>query len=46
MTLIAYSILVSGGNLPSTIEKSDGSSKTIIEYALNEDGKKVKVRYS
>jgi len=36
---------VEGGNLPAPVEalKSDGSSKTITEYSLNEDGKKVKI---
>lgn len=34
---------VEGGNLPAPVEKSDGNSKTITEYSLNEDGKKTKI---
>jgi len=34
---------VEGTVLPAPVEKSDGNSKTITEYTLNEDGKKVKV---
>jgi len=34
---------VEGTVLPPPVEKSDGNSKTITEYTLNEDGKKVKV---
>ncbi|KAK4321424.1 hypothetical protein Pmani_007763 [Petrolisthes manimaculis] len=34
---------VEGGHLPATVEKNDGNSKTIIEYSLNDDGKKVKI---
>lgn len=34
---------VEGGNLPPPVEKNDGSTKTITEYTLNDDGKKVKI---
>lgn len=30
-------------HLPPPVEKRDGDSKTIIEYAINDDGKKVKI---
>jgi len=34
---------VEGTVLPPPVEKSDGNTKTVTEYTLNEDGKKVKV---
>jgi len=34
---------VEGTVLPPPVEKSDGNSKTVTEFTLNEDGKKVKV---
>lgn len=35
--------ILSGGNLPPPVEKNDGTSKTITEYSMNDEGKKVKV---
>ncbi|XP_068205130.1 eukaryotic translation initiation factor 3 subunit G-like isoform X2 [Palaemon carinicauda] len=34
---------VEGGSLPAPVEKSDKNSKTITEYAFNEEGKKIKI---
>ncbi|ROT84476.1 eukaryotic translation initiation factor 3 subunit G isoform X1 [Penaeus vannamei] len=34
---------VEGGNLPPPVEKNDGTSKTITEYSMNDEGKKVKI---
>jgi len=34
---------VEGGSLPAPVEKTDKNNKTIIEYAFNEDNKKVKI---
>lgn len=32
-----------GGSLPSPVEKNDGISKSLTEYSVNEDGKKIKI---
>jgi len=37
---------VEGGSLPAPVEKSDKNSKTIIEYAFNEENKKIKITSS
>lgn len=37
---------VEGGSLPAPVEKSDKNSKTITEYAFNDEGKKIKITSS
>ncbi|XP_064090809.1 eukaryotic translation initiation factor 3 subunit G-like [Macrobrachium nipponense] len=37
---------LSGGSLPAPVEKSDKNSKTITEYAFNDEGKKIKITSS